>query len=103
MKVSDYKLNPRWVCWLASRGEDPANQPEGTYDEPVYVVDPEDGQTYPRALVFMLWVQRAWREWGAELGFKRSHWGEANRTALASGHTHEEFDAWLRAKVGVEA
>ena len=93
--IDSGKFNPRWVCWSASRGESPEYRSE-------LAVDPDDGKTYPRTLIFMLWIQARWREWATELGFKSSQWGEAHRTALASGRTEKEFDAWLRAKVGID-
>ena len=102
MKVSDYKLNPRWVCWMVSRGEDPATQPESTPDEPVYVIDPTDGKPYPRPLVFRFWTQARWTEWAAELGFTKSQNGWYPHELALAGRSHDDFDAWLRAKVGVD-
>lgn len=106
MKVSDFgELNPRWVCWMVSRGEDPATfVPTAPGEDCPRIVDPADGKMYPRPMVFSLWVQARWREWAAELGFTMMREGRyPQEDALFSGHTAEEFDAWLRAKVGVEA
>jgi hypothetical protein len=100
-KISDYKLNPRWACWMISRGEDPADARCGTPEEPVYVVDPVDGGIRPQGLVFVLWVGSMWREWAASLGFTKTREGRyPHEDALFSGHTAQEFDAWLVARVG---
>lgn len=73
-------LNPRVVCWARSRGIDPHSL---VASPPTYI----DGMRW--TVHFMIWIQERWRAWATELGY-----GD-HRVALANGHSHEEFDAWL--------
>jgi len=103
-KVSDYNLNPRWVCWMISRGEDPGKfELAAPGEDCPRVVDPTDGKLLPRPLVFSFWIRARWAEWAAELGFTKSKDGWYPHELALFGRSHEDFDAWLRAKVGVEA
>lgn len=77
-------LNPRVVHWARAQG----------IDLEVLVADPNaslpsysDGA--PWTVHFIIWIQERWRAWATELGY-RDH-----RVALASGHTHADFDTWL--------
>lgn len=99
-RVSDYHLNPRWVCWMLSRGDDPRTFVCTRLDGEVPRVADEAGRVLPRTLVFSQWVQARWREWASELGFADRNGRLAHEVALGSGRTHADFDAWLSAKVG---
>lgn len=94
--VADYAgKNPRWVCWMLSRGEDPAT----------FVSRDESGEVrridgrMPWTVVFMQWVQDRLREWATGLGFADRNGRLAHEVALLE-RGHDAFDAWLRAKVG---
>lgn len=78
--------NPRFVIWAESRGLSPAELMRPDRIEVTRV----DGS--PWTALFMIWIMERWREWASELGY-RDH-----RVALLSGHTSEDFDAWLEAR-----
>lgn len=104
VRLSDYKgWNPRFVCWLVAHGYHPDTFELRTDGDVTRVPDPDpEGGTIPCTIAFMFWVQASWRAWAAELGFKNRGGDEAHRNALGAGRTHEEFDAWLAKKVGVD-
>lgn len=79
--------NPRFVIWAESIGVSP--------DE--LMLEPTQIDGTPWTVLFMIWIQKRWRDWALELGY-RDH-----RAALADGHTHAHFDAWLEAKRKAEA
>lgn len=96
-------LNPRFAMWCRSRGIDPAslvrdpNDPDAEIVRVEYPDDPHK-RRLPWTFVFMRWIDKMWREWAAELGFKGAHMRSAHEVALLNGHTAEEFDAWLDAR-----
>ncbi len=85
------QLNPRFVLWAKSIGKEPAD----------FVRRDRQGVTRidgtPWTVLFMAWIAERWRQWALELGY-RDH-----RVALANGHTHADFDAWLEKNSALEA
>ncbi len=49
---------------------------------------------------YVWWVEDTMNEWSTGLGFTRNDGRRASENAFLSGHTQEEFDAWLAAKYG---
>lgn len=89
------EINPYFEAWARIHGHDPyAFTEEG---EPV--VDSFDGRLRPWNRVFVRWIQRQWRQWGEELGFRDRNGLYPHELALRSGHTRAEFGEWLAAKV----
>lgn len=79
-------FNPRFVIWAESRGLSPAELMRPDRDEVVNI------DNTPWTVLFMSWISDRWYEWARELGYRDAV------TALADGHTHEDFDAWLEAR-----
>lgn len=96
------ELNPRWVCWAFARGENPyALITARDAEDAVRVIDYEDKERrrLPSAIVFSFWIMARWTEWAAEKGFTKSEHGRMpHEVAQLAGHN--DFDAWLRRKVG---
>jgi hypothetical protein len=84
------RLNPRYVCYMRSRGFEPA-QLEAHREA-------EDAR-WPggRAVGFMLWMAQAYKTWAASRGFTKSQDGyHPHELALAAlNFDYTLFDAWL--------
>ena len=92
--------NPRFVLWCESRGFRPDSFVRETGEDSKRVLHHNgDGHLYPWGIVFSQWIQDRWTEWARSLDFKDGNGWQAHRLAQAAGHTHEEFDVWLRLKV----
>jgi hypothetical protein len=90
-----HDINPRVVCWAKSRGEDVR-----TLLSERFVVDAGDRLLW--TIVYSEWIMARWQEWAGELGFTRHEGGNRpHENAQANGHTADEFDAWLKKKVGL--
>ena len=90
--------NPRLWLWLLSAGLtlDAINR-DHNGDMPK--MRASDGTDHIWSIVYTEWILARWDEWALELGFKVAYGRSAHDNALAAGHTHAEFDAWLLAKV----
>ena len=75
-------MNPYYLAYCKAQGREPEAQKA------------HDTIEWPGGKMcgFMLWIQRAWREWSAETGEKRfwdGAWSESQRAM---------FSTWLEAK-----
>lgn len=85
--MTDGTHNPRFVIWAESVGVSP---------EDLLLPARKGGTSQidgtPWTVLFIIWIQNRWRDWATELGYRDP------RNALADGHTHADFDAWLEAR-----
>lgn len=87
--------NPRVVLWMHSAGL-PFDAIEKVSSEDTPIVRLPDGTHNLWTLAFTEWVDKAWKEWAASLGYLyRSGAEKPHIAALLDGHTGEDFDAWL--------
>lgn len=100
-------LNPRWACWMLSRGEDPGTyRPVGVGEDVPMVLD-ERGEMNIRTVVFSQWLNARWAEWGAQYGaVLLGHTSIRSQVILygpreIARNIDVHFDAWLREKVGM--
>jgi hypothetical protein len=84
-------VNPRVLLWLKANGLTPDSIARRSGEDVRQVVI--DGHRNLWTVHYIAWIDRRWREWAASLGFN------TQRDAVLSGHTHDEFDAWLERKV----
>jgi hypothetical protein len=86
-------MNPRVLLWLKATGLTAADiAPDAVTGDTARL----DGM--PWTIRFTQWCLSRWTEWAGTLGFTEG--ARPHDTALLSGHTSEEFDLWLAARVG---
>ena len=90
--------NTRVAAFLAAHGL-PLDTVERDSEGEIKWID-LNGSKMEWTVHYVLWIDRLWRDWAAELGFRSAAGSLAHEHAFMAGHTQEEFDAWLSAKHG---
>ncbi len=91
-------INPRVSNFLTAHGL-PLDTVERDSEGEIKWID-LNGSKMEWTVHYSLWIDRMWRDWASELGFRSEAGSRAHEHAFMAGHTNEEFDAWLAAKYG---
>lgn len=114
LRIVTGKVNPRWACWWISQGKNVDIDWSAYFEaERARRFDGEERPDAPQAPegVYSLWLRPLLFEWAASTGKPcgRCHVCRWHPLASVSWHSpvgtpdtsQEDFDAWLRKKVGI--